>query len=156
MLSRSRSNSESGRESGNRDRRNTMSSGTAVIVVGVLTTLLLCAGIAYLQALGQSAAAQAMPDMGMQNMALYWLFPILQASGLTGLFFAYVSVLLGLLQSGRATSWFPMSYRQIDRFHRHLALLVIAITARASLHSGPQGCRLGCCPGAATRSIKSP
>jgi hypothetical protein len=84
-----------------------MSSGTAVIVVGVLTTLLLCAGIAYLQAFGQSAAAQAMPDMGMKNMALYWSFPILQASALTGLFFAYVSVLLGLLQSGRPLRGFP-------------------------------------------------
>jgi hypothetical protein len=44
-------------------------------VVGVLATLLLYAVIAHLQALGESAAAQAMPDMGMKNMTLYWSFP---------------------------------------------------------------------------------
>jgi hypothetical protein len=127
MLSRSRSKFEAVKESRNRHRVSAVRSGTVVAALGVLTTLLLYAGIAHLQALGESAAAQAMPDMGMKNMALYWSFPILQASGLTGLFFAYVSVFLGLLQSGRAPSWFPMSNRQIDRLHRQLALLVIGL-----------------------------
>ena len=66
-------------------------------------------------------------EHGYENIARYWSFPLLQASGLTGLFFAYFSVFLGLLQSGRAPSWFPMSYRQIDRLHRQLALLVIGL-----------------------------
>jgi hypothetical protein len=70
MLSRIRSNSEARRESGNSNRKSIMSSSTAVIVVGVLTTLLLYAVIAHLQTLGESAAARAMPDMGMKNMAL--------------------------------------------------------------------------------------
>ena len=57
MLSRSRSNQEAVRKSGNRERRSEVSSGTLVLVVGVLSTLLLYAGIAYLQSLGQSTAA---------------------------------------------------------------------------------------------------
>jgi predicted ferric reductase len=57
------------------------------------------------------------------------LNPILQASGLTGLFFAYFSIVLGLLQSGRTPSWFPLSYRQVDRLHRQLGLLILGLVA---------------------------
>ena len=111
MLNRSRSNSEARRERKHRHRRIALCSGAVVALVGILITLVLYAEIAHLQSLGESATAQVMSDMPMQNMALYWSFPILQASGLTGLCFAYYSVLLGLLQSGRAPSWFPLSYR---------------------------------------------
>lgn len=100
-----------------------------IAIVGILPTLLLFAVIAYLQARGESAAALAMPDMHMKNIAVFWSFPILQASGLTGLFFAYFSIVLGLLQSGRTPVWFPLSYRQIDRFHRQLGLLIIGLVA---------------------------
>ena len=127
MLTRSRSNPEAARKSGKRGRRSAVGSGTLVLVVGVLTTLLLYTGIAYLQSLGESAAARAMPEMGMRNTAVYWSFPVLQATGVTGLLFAYASVLRGLLQSGRAPAQFPLDRRQIDRLHRQLALLVIGL-----------------------------
>jgi predicted ferric reductase len=118
-------------ESETRKRRRWMAwrSGMVIAVIGILPTLLLYAVIAHLQALGQSAAAIAMPDMHMKNMATFWSFPMLQASGLTGLFFAYFSIVLGLLQSGRTPSWFPLSYSQIDRFHRQLGLLIVGLVS---------------------------
>ncbi len=63
----------------------------------------------------------------MTDIGKYWAFPVLQASGLTGLVFAYLSVLLGLQQSGRAVSWFPLTYRQINRIHRQVSLIVIGL-----------------------------
>jgi len=110
-----------------KDGRAAFLSGTIVLAVGAISTLALYLVIAHLQSEGRSAAALSMPSMGMQNMNKYWSFPILQASGLTGLFFAYLSVMLGLQQSGRRLSWLPLNYRQIDRSHRQISLLVIGL-----------------------------
>jgi len=109
-----------------RDRAATRS---AVIVTGagVLVTLILYVWIARLQAQDRSPAAVAMASMHMNNMTRYWSFPVLQASGLAGLLFAYLGAILGLQQSGRAASWFPLGYRQIDRVHRQISLLVIGL-----------------------------
>jgi predicted ferric reductase len=127
MLSKSESHVAVGSEIRKGKRRIAWRSGTIIAVVGILPTLLLYAVIAHLQMLGESAAALAMPGMHMQNMTRYWSFPILQASGLTGLCFAYFSILLGLLQSGKMHSWFSMSYRQVDQLHRQIGLLVISL-----------------------------
>ena len=104
-------------------------SAVIITVVGVAVTLALYAWIARLQAQDRSPAAVAMSSMHMNNMTRYWSFPVLQASGLAGLLFAYLGAMLGLQQSGRAASWFPLSYRQIDRVHRQLSLLVIGLVA---------------------------
>lgn len=109
------------------DRRATMLSGGIVLATGVVSTLALYLYLAHLQSHGRSAAAIGMSDMGMRNMTKFWAFPILQASGSTGLFFAYLGTLLGLQQSGRRASWLPLTYRQIDRLHRQFSLLVIGL-----------------------------
>ena len=108
-------------------RRWASGSATAVAAIGVFATLVLTARIYALQSVGKSAAAIAMAaDMNMRDMAIFWSFPILQASGLTGLLFAYVAALLGLWQAtlkgaGRAPGpW-------LDRLHRHVALLVVGL-----------------------------
>jgi hypothetical protein len=93
----------------------------------VATTLAVYSWIVNLLAHGRSAAALNMPEMGMIDIGKYWAFPGLQASGLTGLLFAYLSVVLGLQQSGRAGSWFPLTYRQINRIHRQVSLMVIGL-----------------------------
>lgn len=107
--------------------RGPVRSGALVLAAGAVSTLALYLFIAHLQSRGRSAAALGMPDMGMTDMRKFWAFPILQASGLTGLFFAYLSVLFGLQQSGRRASWLPLNYRQIDRLHRQISLLVIGL-----------------------------
>lgn len=81
-------------------------SGTLADAAGIASTAALATVIWQLQAQGgRSAAALAMPSEHMGNMARFWAFPLLQASGLTGLVFAYLSVGLGLQQSARALPW---------------------------------------------------
>jgi hypothetical protein len=109
------------------ERRRAIVSGWLVLASGVLVTGLLYWFIVHLQGHGRSAAALAMPDMKMQNLRKFWSFPLLQASGLAGLAFAYVSVLLGLQQSARRMQMFPMTYRQVDRLHRQISLLVTGL-----------------------------
>jgi len=114
-----------GRDAGREAAR----SALLITAAGVVVTLVLYVWIARLQSQDRSPAALAMSSMHMNNMAKYWSFPVLQASGLAGLLFAYLTALLGLQQSGRAASWFPLDYRQIDRAHRQLSLLVIGLVA---------------------------
>ena len=109
--------------------REAMRSAVIITVAGVAVTLALYVWIARLQAHNDSPAAISMSSMHMNNMTKYWSFPVLQASGLAGLAFAYLGAILGLQQSGRAASWFPLSYRQIDQVHRQLSLLVIGLVA---------------------------
>ncbi len=99
--------------------------GVAVAVAVI--TAAVYARILTLQANGRSAAALNMPEMGMTDVGKYWAFPVLQASGLTGLLFAYLTVLLGLQHSGRAASWLPLTYRQINRIHQQASLAVIGL-----------------------------
>jgi hypothetical protein len=108
-------------------RRRALVSGTLVGTAGVAVTGALTIVIWQQQAQGRSPASLAMASEHMDNMGKFWSFPLLQASGLAGLVFAYLSVLLGLQQSARALGWLPLSYRQIDRLHRQISLLVIAL-----------------------------
>ena len=108
-------------------RRRGLLSGGCVALAGVISTLVLYLLIRNLQSEGKSAAALAMSSMHMQNIHKFWSFPLLQASGLTGLVFAYLSVALGLQQSSRGLPRLRLSYRQIDRLHRQISLLVIAL-----------------------------
>jgi hypothetical protein len=70
---------------------------------------------------------------------------LLQASGLAGLAFAYLSVLLGLQQSARVLPGVPLSYRQIDRLHRRIFLLVIGLVlVHVVTHIERSGGRFSC------------
>jgi methionine sulfoxide reductase heme-binding subunit len=99
------------------------SSGLSVAVCAVLMTAVVAAWILYLQSQGRSPAALNMPDMGMADVAKFWAFPVLQASGLIGLLFAYVSMLLGLCQSRGSANSMAISHR----LHRQIALAVIGL-----------------------------
>lgn len=99
-----------------------------VTVAGVVPTVLICLGIYHLQAHGLSAAAISMASsMNMADMRKYWAFPILQASGLTGIAFAYVSVILGLMQMGGINRPSPAAYQRLNLYHRYVSLLVVAL-----------------------------
>jgi DMSO/TMAO reductase YedYZ heme-binding membrane subunit len=108
-------------------QRRWLISGVCVAAAGAASTTVLYLLIAHQQSQGASAAALAMSDMHMQDMHRFWSFPLLQASGLTGLLFAYLAVVLGLQQSARALPGLPLTYRQIDRLHRQVSLLVIGL-----------------------------
>src|SRR5581483_3783551 len=102
-------------------------SGTLVAVLGIVTCLPFYLVIYHLQARGQSAAAVDMSDMHMDRMGVFWSFPLLQASGIAALIWAYLGIGLGLLVSGRPPSWWPLTRPQTDRLHRQISLLVIAL-----------------------------
>jgi predicted ferric reductase len=100
-------------------------SGWIVLAAGILSTSALYGVLIYLQSQGTSAAALNMPEI--KDVGRYWVFPMLQASGVTGLVFAYASMVLGLRQSKRASSRSLLSYGQVDRLHRQISLLVIGL-----------------------------
>lgn len=104
-----------------------MRSAVVVAALGVLSTLPFYLVIAHLQAQGRSAAAIGMADMPMANMSVYWAFPVLQASGIAALLWAYAGVALGLAESGTGLRWLPLSRAAADRLHRHISLLVLAL-----------------------------
>jgi len=79
------------------------------------------------QAAGVSPAAKAMSDMAMNNMGVYWAFPVLQATGIAALIWAYLGVCLGLLESGKPVRWLPLTRAQVDRVHRQISLLVLSL-----------------------------
>jgi DMSO/TMAO reductase YedYZ heme-binding membrane subunit len=111
-----------------RERRaRAIRSGAIVAGLGALTVLPIYALIYRLQANDDSAAAIGMASMHMNNMSVYWSFPILQASGIAALLWAYLGVALGLLESGRQPSWLRLSRPQVDRIHRQISLLVIGL-----------------------------
>ena len=104
-----------------------MWSGAVIALLGLLTVLPFYIWIHDLQAQGKSAASLAMSDMHMEQMSKFWSFPLLQAAGLAGLVWAYVGVMLGLVESSKSISWLPLSRPQLDRLHRQISLLVLAL-----------------------------
>jgi len=98
-----------------------------VVLLGLLTVVPIYAWIAVLQSHGRSAAALSMPTMGMSRMGVFWAFPVLQASGLAALLWAFAGVALGLAESGRSIRWLPLRRRDLDRLHRYISLLVIGL-----------------------------
>jgi DMSO/TMAO reductase YedYZ heme-binding membrane subunit len=107
--------------------RQTVWSRFGVVVTAVVATAGIYGWTLDLQAHGRSAAALNMSDMGMTDIGKYWSFPVLQATGLIGLVFAYVSVVLGLLQSGRMARRSATTYRLINQIHRQTSLTVIGL-----------------------------
>jgi len=100
-----------------------------VALLGLLTVAPIYGWIAVLQSHGRSAAALSMPTMGMSRMGVFWAFPVLQASGLAALLWAFAGVALGLAESGRSIRWLPLRRRDLDRLHRYISLLVIGLIA---------------------------
>jgi len=102
-------------------------SGAIIALLGFLTAAPFYLWIHDLQARNKSAAALAMSSMHMDQMHKFWSFPILQATGIAALIWAYAGVSLGLLESGRTVSWLPLTRPQLDRLHRQISLLVLAL-----------------------------
>jgi methionine sulfoxide reductase heme-binding subunit len=100
---------------------------TGIAALGLATVLPIYAWIAVLQSHDRSAAALAMPTMGLNHMSVFWAVPVLQASGLAALLWSYLGVTLGLTESGRTVRWLPLRRRDLDRLHRYISLLVIGL-----------------------------
>ncbi|MCQ4079393.1 ferric reductase-like transmembrane domain-containing protein [Streptomyces sp. RB6PN25] len=114
-------------DSSNGGRTSAWRSAAIVGLLGILTTAPFYVWIYRLQSRDSSAAAIGMPSMHMNQMGVFWAFPVLQATGLAALVWAYAGVALGLTRSGRRMRWLPLSRRQTDRLHRQISVLVIAL-----------------------------
>jgi methionine sulfoxide reductase heme-binding subunit len=112
---------------GSRRRVRALRSAAVVAVLGVASVVPFYVVIYHLQAADRSAAALGMASMHMDRIDVYWSFPILQASGIAALIWAYLGVLLGLAVSTPAGSWWPLSRATTNRLHRQLSLLVIGL-----------------------------
>lgn len=97
--------------------------------LGLCTVIPFLAWLAGLQSRDRSAAAINMSGMHMNQMSVFWAFPVLQATGIAALIWAYAGVALGLAESGRRIRWLPLSRRGLDMLHRHISLVVIALIA---------------------------
>jgi DMSO/TMAO reductase YedYZ heme-binding membrane subunit len=108
-------------------------SGVIIGLLGFLSVVPFYVWIHDLQVEGRSAAALGMASMHMDRMNVFWSFPILQATGIAALIWAYFGVALGLLESGKTVPWLPLSRPQVDRIHRQISLLVICLIV---VHAG--------------------
>ena len=118
-----------------REAKSTERSGRApagsvasVSLVAAALTLILAAQLFRLQSDGRSAAAIAMAaDMDMRDMGRFWSFPILQASGLVALAFAYVTAVLGLVDGiGKASG---RALPKLECLHRRTSWAVVVLLA---------------------------
>lgn len=108
--------------------RGTARSAAVLIALAAATAAPFYALLHHLQAQGRSAAAMSMPSMHMENTAVFWAFPLIQATGIAALLWSYAGVLLGLLEAGQRPSWWPWSGPATLRTHRHISLIVLALT----------------------------
>ena len=96
-------------------------------IAGLATVLPFYIRIALLQSRDRSAAAIEMSGLHMNRMSVFWAFPILEATALAALVWAYISVVLGLAVSDRGHGWLPISHRRMTALHRQISLLVLAL-----------------------------
>jgi hypothetical protein len=110
-----------------RGRKRSLRSAAIIGLLGALTVIPIYVVIYLLQSHGRSAASISMASMHMNRMGVFWSFPVLQATGLAALVWAYLGVALGLTVSGQRPSWVPVGRGWADRIHRQISLLVIGL-----------------------------
>ncbi|MFD5320366.1 iron reductase, partial [Streptomyces sp. NPDC127098] len=72
---------------------------------------------------GTSATTRVMPFLA--DAPGYWLYWLCQAFGWTGLLWAYVTVVFGLLRSGARPPWRWLSAARVEKWHRTTSLTTI-------------------------------
>lgn len=92
--------------------------------VALLATLVILAVLWWRIAEGTSDTIAVMPDLAATE---YWMYWMCQAFGWSALLWAWITVMLGLLRSGRHPSWMPVSVSTIERWHRQTSLTTIAL-----------------------------
>ncbi|MFF9688415.1 ferric reductase-like transmembrane domain-containing protein [Streptomyces sp. NPDC014623] len=94
--------------------------GAAVAVTAVVFVLL----YARVES-GDSATVAVMPFMA--DAGTYWMYLLSQAFGWSALLWAWGTVMLGLLLSGRRPAWLPGSPQSLERWHRTTSLTTMAL-----------------------------
>ncbi|MFP8941999.1 ferric reductase-like transmembrane domain-containing protein [Streptomyces fenghuangensis] len=81
---------------------------------------------------GASMTLQVMPDLA--DADRYWMYWLCQAFGWTGLLWAWITVMLGLVRSSARPGWLRLPVARIERWHRTTSLTTIGLmVAHAAL-----------------------
>ncbi|MDN3247572.1 hypothetical protein J2S54_000147 [Streptomyces sp. DSM 42143] len=103
------------------DLRSALPDAAAAVVVTVLVFALLWARMES----GASDTVAVMPFM--DDAGTYWMYLLSQAFGWSGLLWAWGTVMLGLLLSGRRPTRLPVSRQVLERWHRTTSLTTMAL-----------------------------
>lgn len=80
---------------------------------------------------GVSATLVVMPDMA--DADRYWMYWMCQAFGWSGLLWAWITVVLGLIRSARAPDWLPVRIARLERWHRTTGLTTVGLMSAHAL-----------------------
>lgn len=103
------------------DLRASWKDATAALVL----TLAIFALLYWRVAQGTSTTIEVMPFLA--DAPLYWMYWLCQAFGWSGLFWAWITVMLGLVRSSRRPAWMPVSTARLERWHRTTSLTTIGL-----------------------------
>jgi hypothetical protein len=73
---------------------------------------------------GTSATTQVMPMMADNQ---YWMYWLCQAFGWSGLLWAYITIVFGLLRSGPRPAWAWLPASRLEKWHRTTSLTTIGL-----------------------------
>lgn len=74
---------------------------------------------------GSSATVEVMPYLA--DAGQYWMYWMCQAFGWSGLLWAWITVMLGLIRSSRHPNWLPVSTARVEKWHRTTSLTTIGL-----------------------------
>lgn len=74
---------------------------------------------------GSSQTLAVMPYLA--DAGEYWMYWLCQAFGWSGLLWAWITIMLGLLRSTTRPGWSPVSVARIERWHRTTSLTTIGL-----------------------------
>jgi hypothetical protein len=103
------------------DLRAAWKDATAALVV----TMALFALFTWRVANGTSPTLDVMPYLA--DTWMYWMYWMCQAFGWSGLLWAWITVMLGLVRSARRPSWMPVSTARLERWHRTTSLTTVGL-----------------------------
>ncbi|MTE22309.1 iron reductase [Streptomyces sp. TRM43335] len=103
------------------DLRSAVPDATAALVVTAGIFVWLYARVSS----GTSMTLQVMPDLA--DADRYWMYWLCQAFGWSGLLWAWLTIMLGLVRSSSRPGWLRVSVARIERWHRTTSLTTIGL-----------------------------
>ncbi|GAB2485754.1 ferric reductase-like transmembrane domain-containing protein [Promicromonospora xylanilytica] len=94
--------------------------------IALVITLAIFALLTWRVHAGTSATLGVMPYLA-GGAGTYWMYWMCQAFGWSGLLWAWITVLLGLLRSSRPQPWLRLSPPAVERLHRTTSLTTVVL-----------------------------
>jgi hypothetical protein len=94
--------------------------------IALLITLAIFAWLTWRIHTGTSPTIDVIPPFA-GGAGVYWMYWMSQAFGWSGLLWAWITVLLGLVRSSRPQPWLPLTPATVEKLHRTTSLTTIAL-----------------------------